>query len=92
MEDLPFGRIAALVPEFAVKDLPLGTTLMMMIHVFYTDGTSIYHNIKQWVQALIIIIIKFWEFLNEKLQYIDHYNNRYYAVYHLKIPKIVLVI
>ena len=24
MEDLPLGRIAALVPEFAVKDLPLG--------------------------------------------------------------------
>ena len=31
MEDLPFGRIAALVPEFAVKDLPLGRTVMMMI-------------------------------------------------------------
>ena len=30
MEDLPLGRIAALVPEFAVKDLPLGGTLMMM--------------------------------------------------------------
>ena len=29
MEDLPLGRIAALVPEFAVKDLPLGRTLMM---------------------------------------------------------------
>ena len=29
MEDLPFGRIAALVPEFAVKDLPLGRTLIM---------------------------------------------------------------
>ena len=26
MEDLPLGRIAALVPEFAVKDLPLGRT------------------------------------------------------------------
>ena len=24
MKDLPWGRIAALVPEFAVKDLPLG--------------------------------------------------------------------
>ena len=24
MEDLPLGRIAALVPEFAVMDLPLG--------------------------------------------------------------------
>ena len=26
MEDLPLGRIAASVPEFAVKDLPLGIT------------------------------------------------------------------
>ena len=31
MEDLPLGGIAALVLEFAVKDLPLGRTLMMMI-------------------------------------------------------------
>ena len=30
MEDLPLGRISAFVPEFAVKDLPLGRTLMMM--------------------------------------------------------------
>ena len=31
MEDLPLGRISALLPEFAVKDLPLGRTLMMMM-------------------------------------------------------------
>ena len=31
MEDLPLDRITALVPEFAVKDLPLGRTLMMMM-------------------------------------------------------------
>ena len=30
MEDLPLGRIAALVPEFADKDLPLGRTLMII--------------------------------------------------------------
>ena len=30
MEDLPLGRFAALMPEFVVKDLPLGKTLMMM--------------------------------------------------------------
>ena len=36
MENLPLGRIAALVPEFAVKDLPLGRTLMMMIHSIVT--------------------------------------------------------
>ena len=37
MEDLPLGRIAALVPEFAVKDLPLGRTLMMIIY-YITKG------------------------------------------------------
>ena len=31
MEDLPLGRIVALVPEFAVEDVPLGRKLMMMI-------------------------------------------------------------
>ena len=31
MEDLPLGRVAVLVTEFAVKDLALGRTLMMMI-------------------------------------------------------------
>ena len=36
MEDLPSGRIAALVPEFAVKDLRLGRTLMMMIYICET--------------------------------------------------------
>ena len=36
MEDLPLGRIAALVPEFAVKYLPLGRTLMMMM--IYIQG------------------------------------------------------
>ena len=30
MEDLPLGRIAAFVPEFEVKDLPLGRTLMII--------------------------------------------------------------
>ena len=31
MEDLPLGRVAALVAKFAVKDLPLGRPLMMMM-------------------------------------------------------------
>ena len=31
VEALPLGRTAALVPEFADKDLPLDTTLMMMM-------------------------------------------------------------
>ena len=34
MEDLTLGRIAALVPEFAVKDLPLGRTLMIISTVY----------------------------------------------------------
>ena len=36
MEDLPLSRIAALVPEFAVKDLTLGRTLMMMMNLGLT--------------------------------------------------------
>ena len=35
MEHLPLGRIATLVPDFAVKDLPLGRTLMMMMMMRY---------------------------------------------------------
>ena len=34
MEDLSLGRIAALVPEFAVKDLPFGRTPIMMMMMF----------------------------------------------------------
>ena len=36
MEDLPLGRIAALVPEFCSDDLPLGRTLMMMMMMIVT--------------------------------------------------------
>ena len=36
MEDLPLGRIEALVPEIAVKELPLGRTLMMMMIIHYS--------------------------------------------------------
>ena len=35
MKDLPLDRIAALVPECEVKDLPLGRTLMMMYIYIY---------------------------------------------------------
>ena len=41
MEDLPLGKIAALVSEFAVEDLPLGRTLMMIsiiLNVFNVSG------------------------------------------------------
>ena len=37
MEDLPLGRIAALMPEFIVKDLPLDRTLMMIYENFIYD-------------------------------------------------------
>ena len=41
MEDLPLGRIAALVPEFAVKDLPLGRTLILHTNE-YTESSKYY--------------------------------------------------
>ena len=45
MEDLPLGRIAALVPAFAVKDLPLGRKLMMMIIYIYNKNLlTLYNN------------------------------------------------
>ena len=40
MEDLQLGIIAALVPEFAVKDLPLGKTLMMMMMLMMIHGSA----------------------------------------------------
>ena len=50
MEDLPLGRISALVPEFAVKDLPLGRTLMMiMIHT----GKAFINNPKKKFSPLL---------------------------------------
>ena len=44
MEDLPLGRIEALVPEFAVKDLSLGRTLMMMM----AHKTKVKQREKEW--------------------------------------------
>ena len=44
MEDLPLGRIAALVPELAVRDLALGRTLMMMICRYDLDiAANVYY-------------------------------------------------
>ena len=40
MEDLPLGRIAALVPEFAVKDLPLGQNTDDDINSIQSGWTS----------------------------------------------------
>ena len=44
MEDLPLGRIAALEPEFAVKDLSLGRILMMMILAILNNMTFCKEN------------------------------------------------
>ena len=45
MEDLPLGRTAALVPELAVKDLPLGKTLMAMMMMMMIHSTvNALHN------------------------------------------------
>ena len=38
MEDLSLDRIAALVPDFAVKNLPLGRSLMMMMKMISRNG------------------------------------------------------
>ena len=41
MEDLPLGRIAALVPEFAVNRLALGqNTLMMLVEDLALNRTA----------------------------------------------------
>ena len=46
MEDLPLRRFAALVPELAVKDLPLGRTLMMMmITIFMKIFWNQFHSL-----------------------------------------------
>ena len=50
MEDLPLGGIAALVPEFAVKDLLLDRTLIMMImniNTLYSKPNNNNNNDKQ---------------------------------------------
>ena len=46
MEYLPLGRIAALMPEFEMKDLPLGRTLIMIIIII---------NYKCKIKCLFII-------------------------------------
>ena len=45
MENLPLDRIATLVPEFAVKDLTLDRTLMMMMMM--KNLRSQYYQMKQ---------------------------------------------
>ena len=51
MEDLPLGRIAALVPEFAVKELPLGRTLMISL-------TLCSYNTKRILRMTVTLIMQ----------------------------------
>ena len=44
MEDLPLGRISAFVPEFTVKDLTLGRTLMMMNSIIVINNANNNNN------------------------------------------------
>ena len=58
MEDLPLGRIAALVPEFAVKDRPLSRTLMMMMMMMMMIIKEyLENNIKLWLFKFFPIIV-----------------------------------
>ena len=61
MEDVPLGRIAALVPEFAVKDLPLGRTLVMKYIYLQSSSTVLYF--------LFIFLYCFWREYNLKEVY-----------------------
>ena len=54
MEDLPLDRIAALIPEFAVKDLPLGRTLMMMIAISATQG--LIFPVLGWALFVVVLV------------------------------------
>ena len=54
MEDLPLGRIAALVPEFAVNDLPLGRTMMMMHN---NNNNNNKDNIGNYIKIMVIMVM-----------------------------------
>ena len=51
MEDLPLGRISALVPEFTAKDLPLDRTLMM---IYNTIAYILLHIVAFDIKALVV--------------------------------------
>ena len=51
MEDLPLGRIAALVPEFSVKDLPSTEHMMMMMVVVMMMNYTLYNNVSMIIRA-----------------------------------------
>ena len=76
MEDLPFGRIAALVPEFAVKDLLLGRTLMMMsynnIHGHMVLYTYLLNSV---VLALPLFYLGYTNFTSHTVFFINYINS-----------------
>ena len=59
MEDLPPGRIAALMHAFAVKDLPLGRTLMMMMMMMMFQY-YIYHCLDFRCLTHIVFVEHLW--------------------------------
>ena len=57
------SRIAALVPEFAVKHPPLGRTLMMMMMIFkmspdYLDPSKILKFVNIYTNFIFVAIIR----------------------------------
>ena len=67
MEDLPLGRIAVLVPEFAVKDLPLGRTLMMVMIASSIMRTNVFNM--------------FTPFFMKNCHKVESYTVQFYIVY-----------
>ena len=64
MEDLPLGRIAAFVPEFAVTDLPLDRTLMMIRQIsgsFRPHGSPNFNvlisALLEWMYVRLVCIV-----------------------------------
>ena len=58
MEDLPESRITDLVPEFAVKDLPLGRALMVVMMYFITTLLRvIFEMAKEFPVSCLIFLL-----------------------------------
>ena len=48
MEDLSLGRIAALVPEFAVKDMPFGRIQMIHTHTHTHTWYELFNAVQKF--------------------------------------------
>ena len=75
MEDLPLGRITALVPEFAVKHLPLGRTRDDGIFIYtYRMGSKLYSFfLKKCVccSVHVVLLISLQKITSIRLSYKD---------------------